>query len=221
MITELPLFPLNTVLFPGATITLHIFEDRYREMIGRCLEQNSPFGVVLIRSGDSVLEGVLGASQPEPYAIGTIARISASVRVEDGRYLLSAVGERRFRIEQIVQYTPYLVASILELPEEITTGLDRAVSELRATYNHYWQQVAVATGVPVTPDELADEPTQMIYQLADRLQLSLQRKQHWLESDFLTCMHEMTNALRAELALLPNRGLPPPEEGWSGLGSLN
>ena len=54
MTQKLPLFPLNTVLFPGAPIQLHIFEERYRLMIGRCLEQSSPFGVVLIRSGSEV-----------------------------------------------------------------------------------------------------------------------------------------------------------------------
>src|SRR6266545_4748417 len=54
MTQKLPLFPLNAVLFPGAAIQLHIFEDRYRLMIGRCLEQRSPFGVVLIRSGSEI-----------------------------------------------------------------------------------------------------------------------------------------------------------------------
>src|SRR5262249_9792849 len=54
MTLKLPIFPLNTVLFPGASIQLHIFEERYRLMIGRCLEQSSPFGVALIRSGSEV-----------------------------------------------------------------------------------------------------------------------------------------------------------------------
>ncbi|NTW96963.1 MAG: peptidase S16, partial [Oscillochloris sp.] len=51
MIQQLPLFLLGTVLFPGSTLNLHIFEDRYRAMIGKCLEENTPFGVVYLRSG--------------------------------------------------------------------------------------------------------------------------------------------------------------------------
>ncbi|MFB3052831.1 MAG: LON peptidase substrate-binding domain-containing protein, partial [Dehalococcoidia bacterium] len=51
---ELPLFPLNSVLFPGATLPLHIFEERYKKMVNLCLESNSPFGVLLIRSGSEV-----------------------------------------------------------------------------------------------------------------------------------------------------------------------
>ena len=54
MTYKLPLFPLNMVLFPGLPISLHIFEERYRLMIARCIEQNGPFGVVLIREGREV-----------------------------------------------------------------------------------------------------------------------------------------------------------------------
>ena len=103
MTQKLPIFPLNMVLFPGAPIQLHIFEERYRLMIGRCLEQSSPFGVALIRSGSEVspddpwvrrqleladaadkLE--LGALKRElggetvPYSVGTTAQSLAMVR---------------------------------------------------------------------------------------------------------------------------------------------
>ena len=52
--SELPLFPLNTVLFPGMVLPLHIFEERYKLMIGRCMEGSRPFGVVAIREGGEV-----------------------------------------------------------------------------------------------------------------------------------------------------------------------
>jgi uncharacterized protein len=54
MAFELPLFPLQTVLFPGMPFVLHIFEQRYRQMIGECLRDDQPFGVVLIREGEEV-----------------------------------------------------------------------------------------------------------------------------------------------------------------------
>ena len=143
MTQKLPIFPLNTVLFPGAPIQLHIFEERYRLMIGRCLEQSSPFGVALIRSGSEVSpddpwvrrqleladpanELELGALKRElggetvPHSVGTTAQISVgeSVRLSDGRYYLVASGQRRFRIQYFVQRQPYLIASVAYLPEE-------------------------------------------------------------------------------------------------------
>ena len=63
---EISLFPLNTVLFPGQVLPLHIFEDRYRLMIRECLAEEKPFGVVLIRRGREVGETA------EPYMVGTI-----------------------------------------------------------------------------------------------------------------------------------------------------
>src|SRR5690349_19805632 len=68
---KLPLFPLNTVLFPGVPLPLHIFEERYRLMIGRCIEQHAPFGVVLIRELDRA------DTNPDVtfYTVGTTAQI--------------------------------------------------------------------------------------------------------------------------------------------------
>ncbi len=82
----LPLFPLEVVLFPGATLPLHIFEPRYKEMIGRCLDQQSEFGVVLVQ--DEVIAEV-----------GCAARITEVVkRYEDGRLDILTEGSRRFEI---------------------------------------------------------------------------------------------------------------------------
>ncbi|MDP6513158.1 MAG: LON peptidase substrate-binding domain-containing protein, partial [SAR202 cluster bacterium] len=65
----LPLFPLNSVLFPGASIPLQIFEDRYKQMLRDCLDADSRFGVVLIKSGREV------GGSAEPHATGTVAQI--------------------------------------------------------------------------------------------------------------------------------------------------
>src|SRR5215467_5197354 len=91
MAIELPLFPLNVVLFPGADLPLHIFESRYRLMINECYEQEKPFGVVLARS-DSV------PMREEPYPVGTMAEILALSRTDDGRMNLIARGGQRFHI---------------------------------------------------------------------------------------------------------------------------
>ncbi|NJN15116.1 MAG: LON peptidase substrate-binding domain-containing protein [Oscillochloris sp.] len=220
MIRQLPLFPLGTLLFPGSTLNLHIFEERYRQMIGRCLEQNSPFGVVLIRDGDEVIEGKTLARPAEPASIGTIARINANVRLDDGRYLLTATGERRFRIQYMLQQAPYLIASVAELPEEPVPDVTLA-DELRRVYDRYWQAMASATGTPVQAEELPADPAQLSYLLADRLQVKLGRKQQWLEADSDTRLREIIADLRAELMLLPPAGKRKQGESWSGLGSLN
>jgi len=223
MIThQLPLFPLGTTLFPGATLNLHIFEERYKLMIGRCLERGAPFGVVLLRAGHEVSEGRVGAQPTQPYAVGTFALISANIKLDDGRYLLTAVGEGRFRTRSIIQHAPYLIASVEELLDETPAEAVAAARTLRATYERYWQGVAVATGVPVQAEELPDDPVSLSYQLADRIQVPFGRKQHWLEIDLVTRLREINGDLRAELAILPGgRHKPGEGEGESGMGSLN
>jgi uncharacterized protein len=221
MIQQLPLFPLGTILFPGGTLNLHIFEERYRQMIGRCLDQNTPFGVVLIRDGDEVVEGRVSARSAEPYTIGTIAEINTNLRLEDGRYLLTATGLKRFRIQYVVQRAPYIVAAVVELPDEHSSTVANEATELRALYERYWQAMAAATGVPVEAEELPGDPLAMAYQLADRLQVPSAQKQAWLEADLRDRMQSIATRLREELALLPRAGTRPTSEGWGGMGSLN
>jgi Lon protease-like protein len=111
---ELPLFPLNTVLCPGIALPLHVFEDRYRALVRDCLENTSPFGVVLIREGREVGTGAISFSET-----GTIAEIRDAGRLEDGRFDLLVVGTRRFRIRSLLEGRPYLVADAEVLEETV------------------------------------------------------------------------------------------------------
>jgi hypothetical protein len=199
---KLSLFPLNTVMFPGTSMTLHIFEERYREMIGRCLEQSTPFGVVLIREGSEV------GGTAKPYSIGTTAQINASVRLEDGRLLIATIGQRRFRIQYTLQSVPYLVASVALLPEEsgVSVDLHQAAHNLRQAHEQYWQAVSAATGVQPDVEALPQDMVAMTYHLAHRLQVDNARKQRWLEVDVATRIREITSMLHAETELLPRRG---------------
>ena len=103
---RLPLFPLRVVLIPHNALPLHVFEDRYKLMIGRCLDEKSPFGVVLIRSGEEV------GGPAEPHDVGTVARISRAQRLPDGRMNLLVFGERRFRILALDTSEPYLIGDV-------------------------------------------------------------------------------------------------------------
>ena len=245
MTVKLPIFPLNTVLFPGAPIQLHIFEDRYRLMIGRCIEQRSPFGVVLIRAGSEVNPGdpwlerqitAAGGGAAElsalrqqmggdvvPYSIGTAAQIDIgeSTRMADGRYFLSAVGQRRFRIQYMVQRQPYYIASVAYLPEESSAGGGEAAQQLRALYARICAAISMVTGANLAGDGLPDGVVDLTYWMAHRLQVDTTRKQRWLEADVATRLREMITALRAELALLPDINPGERERGWSGPGPWN
>jgi Lon protease-like protein len=214
MIQQLPLFPLGTVLFPGGTLNLHIFEERYRTMIGQCLEQNSPFGVIYLRSGDEVVEGRPVSRPAETASIGTIAQISANVRLEDGRYLLTATGLRRFSIRQVLQRVPYIIAAVIELPEEGGQQVEAAARELRAVYGRYWQAVSSASAAPVEVEDLPADPEAMAYQLAERLHVPYDQKQRWLETELSARLRGLAAELLAELAILP-------QSSRGGLNNLN
>ena len=107
---ELPLFPLNTVLFPGQVLPLHIFEERYRLMIRRCLAEDAPFGVALIQTGAEV-----GAAA-EPHTVGTVARIIESSHLPDGTMNIVTVGTERFRIHRLIHDQPYLRGEVEIFP---------------------------------------------------------------------------------------------------------
>jgi uncharacterized protein len=91
--TELPLFPLNTVLFPGGPLPLRIFEPRYLDLVGRCMRERSAFGVVLIVAGSET-----GTEATRTVEVGTTARIVDFNQLPDGLLGIMCVGEKRFRI---------------------------------------------------------------------------------------------------------------------------
>lgn len=127
---QIPLFPLHTVLAPGIALPLHVFEDRYRIMVRRCLESPSPFGVVLIREGSEVLQSV-GPQQLSIAAVGTFAEIREASRYADGRFDVLAVGTSRFVVREVrTDVEPYLVADVEPLPDQPGAGDDATADAL-------------------------------------------------------------------------------------------
>jgi uncharacterized protein len=110
---RLALFPLHTVLFPEATLPLRIFEPRYREMVGRCLEHDEMFGIALIHEGDEV------GGPAIPRTIGTEAAIIASQRSRNGEYEIVVQGQRRFAIRSLDRSRAYLRAAVEFLDEPL------------------------------------------------------------------------------------------------------
>lgn len=125
----LPMFPLSTVLFPGEMLPLHVFEQRYRTMMARCLERQPPvFGVVLIARGSEVGGGDTRTD------VGTLASIEALSRSEDGRYALLARGTERLKVRQWLPDDPYPLAAVdvvADGPAPSSALLDEARSSVR------------------------------------------------------------------------------------------
>ncbi len=211
---ELPLFPLNTVLFPGMPLPLHVFEERYREMVQYCLDDKRPFGVVLIRSG--VAEG---GPVADPYEVGCVAEIVEVQRLEDGRMLLMTVGTERFRILSLNYDRAYLMGTMEEFPfaKEGEARLDQAAQTLFPLVVEYLQILAETGNVEFDPEQMPTDPEDLIFLAAAALQVEMEQKQAFLESDKAShVLHELTKAYRQELTYLR---LMPRED--QGIFSLN
>lgn len=176
---ELALFPLNTVLFPGQLLPLHIFEDRYRLMVRRCLAEELPFGVVLIKRGQEV------GADAEPHSIGTLARIVESTHLPNGTMNIITVGIERFRIRRLIHDQPYLRGEVetlpLEAPED-SPALDILAQGVRERVSLYIKLIAEAAGLELKIDEMPDLPQQIGYLAAITMQIDNREKQDLLAS---------------------------------------
>ncbi len=191
---DLPLFPLNTVLFPRMALPLHVFEPRYREMITRCLEEEIGFGVVLIKEGEEVGETA------EPYSVGTVARILEVAKLPDGRMNLVTMGVVRFRILQTHEEHPYLSGDVERWEDEMGDlgALPRTTRVARQIFVEYMNDLARATSTAVSKDKLnvPEDPQILSYAIAVNLQVPNEEKQTLLEID------TVEERLRYEINLL-------------------
>ncbi len=112
---RIPLFPLDIVLFPGQAVPLHIFEPRYREMTRRCIDAQSPFGIIFLHEGKLAQTGC------------SAMIVKVLKEYEDGRSDILAAGQNAFRLVRTYNENPYLEAEV-EYLEEDFTEIDSAVS---------------------------------------------------------------------------------------------
>jgi Lon protease-like protein len=197
---KLPLFPLNTVLFPGMPLTLHIFEDRYKSMVADCLESRQPFGVVLIRHGREAL-GPLA----DPYRIGCTARILDIQPLAEGRMNIVALGQKRFRVLELLKNKPYWVGMVELFPLQETdkSVLEQTGNRLRPWVKRYMEILTRLSEVELDPQHLPNDPLVLAYLAAVLLHIPLDKKQELLSTeravDLLTDMYQL---YRREVALL-------------------
>jgi Lon protease-like protein len=175
---ELRLFPLNVVLFPGMTLPLRIFEERYRLMIGECLDAQEPFGVALIHEGPEV------GGPARPYPTGTTARITSVERLEDGRMNLVTMGEKRFRIVDTIHEVPYLKGHVRYLPEEIGDAKEPELTRARELFEEYLRGLAGLQGGWIRRARAPSDPGLLSYSVAQYLELPVKARQRLLEVPF-------------------------------------
>lgn len=120
------MFPLGTVLFPGALLPLQVFEPRYRELVRRCLDTEPEFGVVLIERGLEVGGGDVRSG------LGTVARIVQLAEIGGGRYALVAVGTRRIRVRRWLPDAPYPLADVEDWDDEVPADDDESTYDEQA-----------------------------------------------------------------------------------------
>jgi Lon protease-like protein len=173
---DLPLFPLNTVLFPSLPLPLHIFEERYKLMLGTCAVTDKQFGVCLIR------EGVEVGGPAEPFEIGTIARIAEIERMPDGRMNLMTFGTTRYRLLTVLQREPYLIGRVEILESSAEQPDDTLVQDVTDRLLSYLQNVRGVQRLP-TRDDLVADVDRLTYLVAATLNLPPSNRQELLEVD--------------------------------------
>jgi uncharacterized protein len=199
----LPLFLLRTVLFPHMPMSLHVFEDRYQEMMRDSLDAGTSFGVVAIRDGDEVGRAAV------PRGVGTLARIVHVERLPDGRINLLITGATRFRVGRRVEGKAYAQAEVEYLEEESDGVPDHVVASLQTHFKSYMRALRqVARGYADLPD-LPSEPEALSYLVATSLETSIDARQQLLEAaDTRERIELELKILRREEDLLSRRVLP-------------
>jgi Lon protease-like protein len=203
---DLPLFPLNTVLFPGQTLPLHIFEPRYRSMIQYCIENKSPFGVVLADEETGV-----------PYRVGTLARITNVKRLSDGRMNIMCVGTERFKVSNIrLSENEYFLGDVTKFPLDKTIKLNKdtkrkAVKRLST----YLKLLAKVNDLSFKLEEYPRTTSELALFTAIVLQLPLEHKQELLMIPSVSDLIEQEqNILSKEIFTLNlmAKAAPPPND---------
>jgi Lon protease-like protein len=198
-VSLLPLFPLDLVLFPGTALPLHIFEPRYKEMIGECLENKASFGVVRV-----VEQGIA--------EIGCAAEITeVAKRYPDGRFDIMTRGRHRFEVLQLDRERSFLRGEVLMVPDEPGDATEE--EKQRAIHAH--REILSLAGSTTDPFS-ADQAT-LSFQLAGSLPLDLDFKQKLLSTlSEGERVHELANYLEEMLPGLRRAARAREKAGGNG-----
>ena len=203
MSETLPLFPLGTVLFPGLLLPLHIFEDRYRQLVRDLMDGPEPrqFGVIAIRHGrETGVDGIQALHET-----GCTATLRQVKPLGDGRYDMVTVGARRFRLAGLDDSGPYLRGRVELLTEETgePAAAAKAVQVVRELFRAYLSALAERGVTQISVPELPDDPVTLSYLVGASMIIDLSDRQGLLaEPDALRRLAAERALLARELTML-------------------
>jgi Lon protease-like protein len=176
---EIPLFPLpNLVLFPQVAVPLHIFEERYKLMINRCIDKEEVFGLVLLRAdAEEERESTI-------HRIGVTSRVMEVDRLQDGRMNILCAGESRFRIVRFTGKSPYWTAAVelFDDEEEPSELLQPSYEEVARLYKQTMDLTAQLRSSESTELTLPESPVALSYVVSYVLDVEPEKKQLLLET---------------------------------------
>ena len=162
---EIPLFPLNVVLMPGTPLPLHIFEERYKQMVDECLESETEFGMVL-------------ADESGTRRVGCTARIVELVqRYEDGRMVILVEGSQRFELNNVLTGKPYYVGDVEYLEDSSGEDVTALAEECIALLERVIEAATEGSvGIEIEPPY-----RNLSFAIAGRIEFDLETRQEILE----------------------------------------
>jgi Lon protease-like protein len=222
---ELPMFPLNTVLFPGQTMQLHVFEDRYRALVHHLLSipdrSQRLFGVVAIREGYEV--GTHGVQSV--HRVGCVAQMTSVAPDEDGTFEIEIVGRERFHLQSLDASGTYLVGTVETAPDAADPAAgagerSQQATRARETFAVYRSRLSELRGAEVLDVELPDDPVYLSYTLAATCLLTLRERQALLETGsaderLVMLRQAMREEMRAMKAIPSLPATEVSRTGWS------
>ncbi|MFJ5838762.1 LON peptidase substrate-binding domain-containing protein [Streptomyces shenzhenensis] len=242
---RLPLFPLNSVLFPGLVLPLNVFEERYRAMMRELLKapEDEPrrFAVVAIRDGHEVAPSAPGMPDPtavpergpaagfgaDPvrafHGVGCVADAATIRERSGGTFEVLATGTRRVRLLSVDASGPFLTAELEELTEEPGDGAGALAEGVLRAFRQYQKRLAGARERSLTTgSDLPDEPSVVSYLVAAAMMLDTPTKQRLLQApDTASRLRDELKLLRSETAVIRNLPSLPASDLTRGPTSLN
>jgi hypothetical protein len=190
----IPLFPLHTVLFPGAVLPLNVFEERYRLLV----REGHDFGVVLIRQGWEVGPG----RGEDTHEVGTVAHPERVDPQPDGRFAVLARGARRFRLRSLDRSRPYLQGEV--------EWLDDPAPQPRSRLLELLQRYLDAYGVELPPELATPGGLRAVWLVGALLQIEPARRQRLLETGDADVAEHLLQEELAKIARVGRLGAARP-----------
>lgn len=200
---SVPIFPLNTVLLPGMTVPLHVFEERYVELVRHLLRIDDPsarfFGSVGIREGYEV--GDHGGQSL--HRTGNLLQLTEVEENPDGTFDVVAISRSRMRLDDVDATEAWLTGTVVALAEDDDTPSREVMEKATATYEAYRQLLEDRNGVTVITDPLPFDPAHLSWTMAAGCLLTMIQRQELLETDSASeRLSLLTAMIRAEMRVM-------------------